>query len=144
MKKAEISANILLIDDEDYLVKLWKRIIEKRGYRVTTCTGGLLALEKFNANPDSFDIIITDHSMPDITGRELSEEILKIRSDMKIIICSGYLGEVSKWNELDRKICEFITKPFDINTLINAIERNLTLPSELQVTNAKIHVDEDD
>jgi DNA-binding NtrC family response regulator len=118
-------AHILLVDDEEFLVKLWKHVMEKRGYRVTSYTEGLLALDEFKSDPFSFDILITDQSMPEITGCELAAEILKIRSDMKIIICSGYLGEMDKENALSKRICEFLIKPFHINTLIETIERNL-------------------
>ena len=114
-----------MIDDEEYLVKLWKRIIMKRGHRVTACTEGLHALEEFRAGPDSFDMVITDQSKPDITGYQLSEEILKIRGDMKIIICSGYFGEKGGENQPGGRICEILMKPFDISTLIDVIERNL-------------------
>lgn len=118
-------AHVLLVDDEDFLVRLWKHVMEKRGYKVTSYTDGLLALEDFKAKPYSFDIVITDQSMPEITGCELAAEILKIRNDIKIIICSGYLGEIVKENAFNKKISEFLIKPFDINMLIEAIERNI-------------------
>ena len=115
-------AHVLLVDDEEYLVKLWKRVIESRGYKVTSYTSGLEALEAFRDSPDNFDIVITDQSMPEITGFELAKEILKIRSDVKLILCSGYLGDIDLNNEMNKKIDVFLQKPFDTNTLIAAIE----------------------
>lgn len=116
--------HILLIDDEDFLVKLWKNVLEKHGYKVTGYTKAKLALEDFRNNPNGFDIVVTDQSMPDITGKELATELLKIRSDTKIIICTGYLENGDALYGFGSGICEFLLKPFDNNTLIKAIERN--------------------
>ena len=119
------SIHILLVDDEDFLVKLWKHMLEKHGYKVTGYKEARLALEYFKNNPYSFDIVVTDQSMPDINGRELAIELLKIRNDIKIIICTGYLEDVDRANGLGIGVCEFLLKPFDNNTLIKAIERNI-------------------
>jgi DNA-binding NtrC family response regulator len=122
-KKKQV--NIMLIDDEEYLVKLWKRVMERQGYRVTGFIRGLQALEEFKAKPDYYDIVVTDHSMPEITGYQLIEEILKIRNDMKIILCSGYLGEIEiTVKKLD---IDILLKPFDSITLLKTIKRNLIL-----------------
>lgn len=118
-------AHILLVDDEEFLVKLWKQVIELRGYKVTCYTDGLLALEAFKGNPDSFALVITDQCMPNITGYQLATELFRIREDIKIIMCSGYFGEVDRDDSLDKKISEFLIKPFDIKSLIKAIEKNL-------------------
>ena len=119
------NAHVLLIDDEEYLVKLWKRVIENKGFRVTSYTSGRQALEAFRDTPDSFDIVITDQSMPEITGFELVEEILKVRSNMKFIICSGYLGDIDFKNEINKQIEVVLLKPFDSNALMAAIESAL-------------------
>lgn len=116
-------AHVLFVDDQEFLAKLWKQVIERWGFRVTSFTKGLLALEEFRANPEYYDIVITDQSMPEITGFELAEEMLKIRSDIKIIICSGYFGDIN--NETNIKVNEVLLKPFDSNTLLEAINRNL-------------------
>jgi len=116
------NAHILLVDDEAYLVRLWKRVIESRGYKVTSFTSGLEALEAVRESPDIFDIVITDQSMPEITGLELAEEIMKICSNLKIILCSGYLGDIDLNNEINQRIDVILQKPFDSNALIEAIE----------------------
>lgn len=118
-------AHVLLIDDEEFLVRLWRYVIEKYGYKVTSFTEGLLALEEFRANSDSYDIVITDQAMPGITGCELIDEMLKIRGDIKIILCSGYLGETEIDNAVYKKISKFLMKPFNIYELIEAIEVNI-------------------
>ena len=124
-KKHGSSAHILLVDDEEFLVKLWKRILEKHGYRVTSYIEGMLALEDFKSRPESFDLVVTDQSMPVMTGSELVAELFKIRRDIKIIVCTGYWEAVEKEKALNRGICEFLTKPFDNDTLLKAVERNL-------------------
>ena len=115
---------VLLVDDEDFLVKLWKNILEKQGYKVTGYTEAKLALDDFRRNPFDFDIVVTDQSMPDINGKELAVELLKIRKDIKIIICTGFLEHIDRFNDIGKGICEFLLKPFDNNTLMKAIERN--------------------
>lgn len=117
--------HVLLVDDEYYLVKLWKNVLEKRGYLVSGYTDGNLALEEFKLNPESFDIVITDQYMPNMTGNQLAASLIKIRSDIKIIVCTGYIDEFNIENAIDMGICEFLLKPFDNCTLINAISRNL-------------------
>lgn len=118
-------AQILLVDDEDFLVKLWKNVLEKHGYEVYGYTIAKLALKAFEDNPNSFDIVVTDQSMPDMTGKELVIELLKIRGDIKIIICTGYLGGADIFKDIGIESCEYLLKPFDNSTLINAIERNI-------------------
>lgn len=115
--------HILLVDDEDFLVKLWKNVLKKHGYNVTGYTDVKLALSDFKNNPYSFDIVVTDQSMPDINGNEFAVELLKIREDTKIIICTGYLEDLDRDNSVG--ICQFLLKPFDNGTLIKAIEKNI-------------------
>ena len=119
------SPHILLVDDEDFLVKLWKNVLKKHGYKVTGFTQAKLALEAFKNYPQSFDIVVTDQSMPVMSGKELSVELLKIRSDIKIIICTGYLEDMDRFDNIGKKICEFLLKPFDNETLLKAVERNI-------------------
>lgn len=123
-RKLRADVRVLLIDDEEFLVRLWKNVMEKRGYKVTCHTNGLVALEEFRARPDGFDLVVTDQSMPGINGSRLASEIHKIRNDIRIIICSGYLGEMAMDGDKDSEVSEILIKPFDISTLIEAIERN--------------------
>ena len=115
--------HILLIDDEEYMVNLWKKIIERHGYHVSSYTNGLEALKDFQSNPNIYDIIITDQSMPKINGLKLAEEILAVRKDIKIILCTGYLGDIEY--QVKDHVYDILLKPFNSNTLIEAIQRNL-------------------
>jgi CheY-like chemotaxis protein len=124
-KREGNSPHVLLVDDEEFLVKLWRNVLEKRGYKVTGYTDGKLALEDFKLNSNSFDIVITDQSMPNMTGGELAKALIKIRSDIKIIICTGYQEDLNKENVMAIGICEFLLKPFDNSTLVKAIKEIL-------------------
>lgn len=117
--------HILLVDDEAFLVKLWKNILEKHGYKVSAYTEVKLALEHFRKDPYIFNIVVTDQSMPDINGRDFSLELLNIRNDIKIIMCTGYLEDIARFKNIGIEISEFLLKPFDNETLINAIEKNI-------------------
>ena len=86
---------ILLIDDESIMVELGTMILERLGYQVTPATGSLQALELFRANADRFDLIITDCSMPNMTGTDMAKEIRRIRPGIPIILCTGFTEKVA-------------------------------------------------
>ena len=90
------SERILLVDDEEALVDLGKEILETLGYQVTATTSSLDALEIFRAQPYAFDLVITDMTMPSLTGRELAKKIIALRSDTPIILSTGFSDLVTK------------------------------------------------
>ncbi|RJP80887.1 MAG: PAS domain-containing sensor histidine kinase [Desulfobacteraceae bacterium] len=104
--------NILLIDDEETLVDIGRRMIERLGYQVTAFQSGTAALEAFRARPNQFDLVITDQTMPKITGAQLAHEMLCIRPTLPIILCTGYSAQIS--DEMIKKIGikRMIMKPF--------------------------------
>ena len=81
---------ILLVDDEESIAKLEKQMLDRLGYKVTSRLHSVEALEAFRANPSSYDLVVTDMSMPNISGDELARKIKSIRSDVPIIICTGF------------------------------------------------------
>jgi len=86
---------ILLVEDEDAVRKLTRRILENFGYRVHEANSGKAALKLFEAEPLSFDLLLTDVIMPEgVTGRELAEQLRLRKPDLRIIFTSGYSGEV--------------------------------------------------
>jgi len=93
---------ILLIDDEEILAEMGQAMLERLGYEVTVHTGSLDALSDFQNQPDRFDAVITDQTMPGITGMELAQRMLQIRPDLPIILCTGYSNLV---NEEQAKRC---------------------------------------
>lgn len=81
---------ILFVDDEKVLAELGQELLEALGYHVTARTSSLEALASFRAQPDTFDLVITDMTMPGLTGRDLVRKLLAIRPDIPIIMCSGF------------------------------------------------------
>ncbi|MBF0477231.1 MAG: response regulator [Deltaproteobacteria bacterium] len=116
---------ILFIDDEATLVHLWRQILERLGYQVTAHTNSLEALCLFRDHPDSFDLVITDQTMPIITGLDLAREVLAIRPDMPIILCTGYSESVTSEMAKAAGIQEYILKPLDHLEMANVVRRTL-------------------
>jgi PAS domain S-box-containing protein len=117
--------HILLVDDEVSLVELVDEILELHGYRVTFKTSSSEALATFTANPDIFDLVITDQTMPKMTGAELSAALLKIRPDLPIILCTGYSSKISDKMAKEIGIADFSMKPFDMEQLLRSVRKVL-------------------
>ncbi|MFT5730496.1 MAG: signal transduction histidine kinase/ABC-type amino acid transport substrate-binding protein [Desulforhopalus sp.] len=115
---------ILFVDDEELLAQMGKSMLERLGYHVTVRTSSLEALETFQNQPDKFDIVITDQTMPGMTGSDLSRKMLQIRSDIPIILCTGYSTIISEEKAKAMGIKEFAFKPLakkDIAKLIRKV-----------------------
>lgn len=104
--------HILFVDDEPPIAKMTSRILESLGYKVTVRTSSVEALQLFQAKPDAFDLVISDMTMPYITGDELSIEIRKIRQDIPIILCTGYSNKINDEGARQLGINAFAFKPF--------------------------------
>jgi len=87
---------ILFVDDEETLVLMAAAMLERLGYQVTARTSSREALAAFREQPDQFDLVITDQTMPEMTGIELGRAILQVRPDIPIILCTGYSRLVSE------------------------------------------------
>ncbi|MCK5696466.1 MAG: response regulator [Desulfobacula sp.] len=83
------SETILFVDDEAYLADVGKEMLEDFGYVVESMTSSRQAFELFEQNPDKFDLVITDYTMPEMTGDELARKIHQINSKIPIIMCTG-------------------------------------------------------
>lgn len=103
--------NILVIDDELILIDLLTSILSSLGYTVTAFSDSKTALDTFKADPDKYDLVITDQTMPGLNGLELSKEMFKIRSEVPVILCSGFSKQVDERIALDAGIRAFIIKP---------------------------------
>ncbi|MEH0021892.1 MAG: response regulator [Desulfobacter sp.] len=88
--------NILLVDDEAPIARLFSRILKSMGYRVTPTDGSPKGLEQFKSDPAAFDLVITDMTMPVMTGLDLARELIALRKDIPIIICTGYSEGLDK------------------------------------------------
>ena len=116
---------ILFVDDEESMVNLNQQRLEKLGYKVIPKTDPLEALEFFRTKPDQIDLIITDMTMPHMTGDKLAQEILNIRSDMPIILCTGYSERMSEDIAQEMGIRKYIEKPIEKETLARSVREVL-------------------
>ena len=102
---------ILFVDDAKSLVDTATEMLQRMGYEVIGKTNSAEALEVFQEDPDRFDMVITDQTMPKIKGTELAKELMKIRPDIPIILCTGYSESVDSESAKAIGIREFIMKP---------------------------------
>lgn len=123
---------ILVVDDEEPLANMTKQMLERTGYKVVSKTSSTEAFETFRAEPDKFDLVITDHAMPGMTGKELARAILDIRPDVPIILCTGYAQEIDSQEAESMGIKGFIMKPVLREEIIRTI-RNLLDRKEIIV-----------
>lgn len=113
--------NILLVDDEQAIVNLEKQLLEKLGYKVSACFKSTEALELFNSAPDTFDLIITDMTMPDMTGDRLAKEARSIRPDLPVIICTGFSEKMDEQKAGDLGINGFLMKPVVLKEMARTV-----------------------
>lgn len=108
---------ILFIDDEPSIVNMTRQMLERLGYEVDTKMSSIEALELFRSKPDQFDLIITDMTMPSMTGDKLVKEILNIRPDMPTIICTGFSDKIDAEKAKEIGATEYVEKPVDKRNL---------------------------
>jgi len=123
--------SILLIDDEKQIIDIEQRILERLGYRVTPKTDSEEALEEFVSLPDKFDLVITDMTMPKMTGDQLARKILDIKPDIPVILCTGFSEKITEEKALDMGIDKFIMKPIVKDELASTIRAVLDTPKSL-------------
>lgn len=116
---------ILFIDDEPDLADIIKKALESMGYNVTSTTSSGDALEIFKKNPDSFALVITDMTMPDMMGDALAQSLMGVRHDIPIILCSGYGEHISEEKLKSIGIQEYVMKPFMLADLAKSIRKVL-------------------
>ena len=116
---------ILIIDDDRAVSDITARKLEKLGYKVTRMTDSLEALERFRNAPDQFDLVITDMTMPNMTGEELAKNILKVRPDMKIILSTGFSDLITEEKAMAIGIKCYIMKPVVMKDLAETVRRIL-------------------
>jgi len=116
---------ILFVDDEEMLVKMAILFFEPLGYEMTATTSSPEALRLFQENPGAFDLVITDMTMPQTTGIELSRALLKIRPELPIILCTGYSDSVNTAEARNLNIRELVLKPVSLNVLGRLVRRVL-------------------
>ncbi len=124
-KAGEGTEKIMVVDDEDSIRTSTQELLEDYGYKVSVFSNGIEALNEFKKDPHQFDLIITDVTMPKMTGDELSIRLSKIRYDLPIILCSGYSKEFSKTITSGPGITKYLQKPINSETLLVLIRKIL-------------------
>jgi DNA-binding NtrC family response regulator len=125
MKQAKEPRKILLVDDETVVLDVTKIMIERMGYLVTATCSSINALDLFRADPGKFDLVITDMTMPHMTGDILARKIMEIRFGMPVILYSGYSTDVTEEKAKEMGIRSFIRKPFNLKDLSKVISKIL-------------------
>ena len=119
------SERILFVDDEEALVEMGEDILAELGYEVTSRMNSREALALFKLDPSRFDLVITDQTMPEMTGVELAKEILAIRADMPIIMCTGFSYVVDADKAKAAGIKAFAMKPLTKREIAKTIRKVL-------------------
>jgi signal transduction histidine kinase/ActR/RegA family two-component response regulator len=117
--------HILVVDDDEVLVNLNKKFLEKLGYKVTGFTSSLEALQVFKETANNFDLLVTDMTMPEMTGAQLSQEILLIKPYFPIILCTGFSELITEEKASQLGILDYIMKPVAQKDLAVSIRRLL-------------------
>ncbi|BBO74749.1 hypothetical protein DSCW_21660 [Desulfosarcina widdelii] len=115
---------ILLVDDEDAIVRLEKKQLERLGYHVASFIASPDALEAFRSAPEAFDLVISDMTMPYMTGDQLAKELIEIRPDIPVIICTGFSERINRKKAAAIGIKGFLMKPV-VNSKIAEMVRNV-------------------
>jgi PAS domain S-box-containing protein len=116
---------ILFVDDEKILVNIGKLMLERLGYKVTISTSSTEALNTFSFTPDEFDLVITDMTMPNMTGDRLARKLIEIRPDIPIILCTGFSELITRERAVDIGIRDFLMKPLSVKSLAKTVRKVL-------------------
>jgi len=114
---------ILLVDDDKILLETLSAMLSSAGYRVTSESDSEMALEQFKKNPEQFDLIITDQTMPRLPGKEFSKKLLKLKPNLPIILCTGYSSKISHAEAERIGLQTFLEKPVDMPRLLSEIRK---------------------
>ena len=124
------SEHILFVDDEQALADLGKRMLQHLGYQVTARTSCIEALESFKAQPDKYDLLVTDMTMPNMTGKDLSQELLRIRPGYPIVLCTGFSEMITEDSAKQMGIKAFVMKPLVMREIAETVRRILDQEKE--------------
>ncbi len=118
--------HILFVDDEAPLADLGRSMLESLGYRVTSFSDPVAAASMFRATPDGFDLVVTDLTMPSLSGTELAEEVWRVRPGMPILLDTGFIGGMSVDAARAAGLRGVLVKPYTLGTLGRAVHQALT------------------
>jgi DNA-binding NtrC family response regulator len=119
------SEQILFVDDEKVILNTYQKMLTQLGYKVTLSVNGVEALELFRSDQNRFDLVITDFTMPNMTGTELARKLMRIRPDIPIILCTGFNALITPEKAKRLGIREFIMKPVKLQKMAQVIRSTL-------------------
>jgi signal transduction histidine kinase/ActR/RegA family two-component response regulator len=118
------SERILLVDDEPAVMEMGTILLEHLGYNVTSQTDSVKALEVFRSSPDEFDLVITDYTMPKLRGLDFAMEVLRIRPDMPIVLCTGFSEKITPDSVKELGV-ELLLKPYGVRQISEMVRKIL-------------------
>jgi CheY-like chemotaxis protein len=118
------SERILLVDDESTVMEMGTSLLEHLGYKVTSQTDSLKALEIFRSSPDEFDLIITDYTMPKLTGLDFAREVRRIRPDMPVMLCTGFSEKVTP-DSMKELGVGLLMKPYGMRQISEEVRKTI-------------------
>jgi CheY-like chemotaxis protein len=116
---------ILLVDDDESILRLEKQVLERLGYKPTAHASSLDALETFMSDPDAFDIVVTDMTMPKMTGDRLARKVKEIRPAIPVVICTGFSERIDEEKSKSLGIEGFLKKPVYNSDLASMVRKVL-------------------
>jgi PAS domain S-box-containing protein len=116
---------ILLVDDEEAVVRLEKQMLERLGYHVEERTSSIEALNAFTAHPEAFELVISDMTMPKMTGIQLAGALILIRPDIPVVICTGFSEKIDDEKTKSKGIKGFLMKPVDKSEMAKMVRKVL-------------------
>jgi CheY-like chemotaxis protein len=116
---------VLVVDDEEKIVDLLTRLLNHLGYKVVGRTDSRAALDLFARQPRAFDLVISDQTMPGLSGDELARALRKIRPDLPLIICTGFSPRMTEEQAIRQGIQGYIMKPFRMEQIARLVRRVL-------------------
>jgi CheY-like chemotaxis protein len=125
-----IPGNVLYVDDEEMIARLGETALRRSGFTVTSFTNGQEALAAFLAEPGRYDIVVTDLTMPGMTGLELARKIWQTRPEAPVILCTGYSQRIAEEEAQELGFRDFLLKPIDLEDMAGRIRRILAARSQ--------------
>jgi PAS domain S-box-containing protein len=116
---------VLFVDDEEILVEMGKSMLKWLGYEVSATTSSVQALELLAAHSDAFDLVITDYTMPHMTGADLAQAAMRIRPDIPVILCTGFSDRITEEQARDMGIRAYAMKPLNMANIAETVRRVL-------------------
>jgi CheY-like chemotaxis protein len=124
-RTAALHGRVLLVDDEEMVVGFMRELLEGWGLQVTAKTNGVDAREEFARAPERYDLIVTDHTMPRLTGLQLARDVRGIRSTVPVILYSGYADELTEAQAEAAGVRALLRKPVEPATLLAVLKAHL-------------------